>query len=124
MAIIKDIYTVDGNEIFILIEVDDGSLQESPYEGLRGGKEKVLNFTKDLLGDGLELTRNCAARVVESLKKMDRDISPDEFEVQFSIKLDSAVGAVITQTTVGAQLQVNMKWIKKEKKDTKVEGNG
>jgi len=116
MAVIKDTYTVDGNELSILIEVDNDSLQEGRYEGLRGGKEKALNFTKDLLGEGLELTRNCAIRVVESLKEMGSDICPDEFQVQFSVKLDSALGAVITQTTVGAQLLVNMKWTKKETK--------
>jgi Trypsin-co-occurring domain 1 len=113
MAVIKDVYSIDGNEFSILIEVDDESLQEGPYEGLRGGKEQILNFTKDRLGEGLALTRNCAARVVESLEGMGEDICPDEFQLQFSIKLDAAVGAVIAQTTLGAQLQINMKWTRK-----------
>jgi hypothetical protein len=113
MAIIRDTYEVGGEEVSILIEVENDSLQEGPYEDVRGGKDKILNFTKDRLGDALTLTQNCASRVVESLKAMSTDICPDEFEVQFSIKLDSALGAVITQTTLGGQLQVNMKWTKK-----------
>ena len=114
MAVIKDEYSVDGKDFSIFIEVDDESLRESPYEGMRGGKEKIINYTKDLLGDGLVLTRHCAARVVENLKQIDLTLRPNEFEVQFSIKLDSSVGAIITQSTLGAQLQVKMKWIKKE----------
>jgi hypothetical protein len=120
MAVIKDTYTIEGEEFSVLIEVDDESLKESPYEGLRGGKEKVINFTKDLLGEGLELTRTCAARVVDNLKKMGTELRPDEFQVQFSIKLDAAVGAIITQSTIGAQLQVSMKWTKKEESGAEV----
>ena len=122
MAVIKDEYSADGKDFSIFIEVDDESLRESPYEGMRGGKEKIINYTKDLLGDGLLLTRHCAARVVENLKQMEIALCPDEFEVQFSIKLDSSVGAIITQSTLGAQLQVKMKWVKTELEEARANG--
>jgi hypothetical protein len=45
---------------------------------------------------------------------MDDALRPLEFSVQLAIKLDSEVGAVIAKASAGAQLQVTMKWVKKD----------
>ena len=115
MPIVSNTEVIDGEEVTILIEVDEVVDESSPYDDLRGaGTDRVLTAARDVFGDGLELARGCARRVVSTIQRMDEKVRPDEFEVQLAIKFDSEVGAILTKASAGAQMQVTMKWIKSQ----------
>ncbi len=104
-----DTQTIDGQEITIAIEVDKLPDKSGPYQNLREGN-KGLEIASDLFEDGMKLAKNCAIRVINNLKEMSEVTKPDEFQMQFSIKLDTEVGAIIVKTSTEAQLQVTMTW--------------
>lgn len=111
MPIIESKDIVNGEEVAIYIEVDNLPPVRSPYENVRGGETtKVVAAVRDVFGEAMKLSRNCAKRVVDSVKQMDEATRPEEFEVKLAIKLDSEVGAVIAKASTGAQIEVTMKW--------------
>ncbi|ABG51395.1 hypothetical protein Tery_2162 [Trichodesmium erythraeum IMS101] len=117
MAIVKTISQLGNEKIEINIQVnDDFKVQNNPKPLSRGnsGKE-VIAAAKDLFGDGLALTRNCAAKVIESVNQMSDDIKPNEFEMKLSITLDSEAGVpMLAKAGAEAQMEVTMKWKLKE----------
>lgn len=117
MAIVKTISQLGNEKIEINIQVnDDFKVQNNPKPLSRStsGKE-VIAAAKDLFGDGLALTRNCAAKVIESVTEMSDDIKPNEFEMKLSITLDSEAGVpMLAKAGAEAQMEVTMKWKLKE----------
>ncbi|MBN3945106.1 MAG: hypothetical protein HWQ38_00855 [Nostoc sp. NMS7] len=115
MAIIKSQDSVNGEEVTIYIEVDKISIVSDEYGELRGiDTFKVVDKVRDVFGEAMRLTRDCAKRVVQSVEQMDKATRPEEFEIKLAIKLDSEVGAVIAKASTGAQIEVTMKWKPKE----------
>ncbi len=116
MAIAKSISKIGDEEIEIYIQVDDEFKPQDDAElKLRAGREKILKETGDLFGQGLTLTRNCAAKVIESVNKMGDTIKPNEFEIQLGITLDSEAGIpMLAKAGAEAQMQVTMKWALKK----------
>ena len=114
MPIIRSTSQIDGKEVDLYIEVDTIPPSDEDELFRDGSAKKAVKAVGDLFGDGLELSRNCAAQVIDSVNKMSNATRPDEFEVQLAIKLDSQVGAVIAKASAGAQMQVTMKWKLKE----------
>lgn len=114
MPIYENTQTINDQKITIAIEVDKLPRPSGPYEDLRDGYG--LQKARDLFGDGLELAQNCATRVVNSIKEIGGAAKPDEFELQFAIKLDTEVGAIIAKSRTEAQLQVTMTWKTNEEK--------
>ncbi len=112
MPIYENTQNVDGQEITIAIEVDE-PIDTSPYRDLRDGS-KGMDMARDLFGNGMDLAKDCATRAVKNLKEMNEDAKPDEFQLQFSIKLEAQAGAIIAKTSTEAQLQVTMTWKAKE----------
>lgn len=114
MPVYKNTQVIDGQEITIAIEVDKLPVAPGPYHDLRD--IKGLEKARDLFGAGLELAQNCATRVFKGIKEMGGAAKPDEFQLQFSIKLDTEVGAIIAKSSTEAQLQVTMTWKTDEEK--------
>jgi hypothetical protein len=112
MAIIESKETIEGQAIQILIETDTAPLGKGMYGDTRNTTDRVVGEMRDAFADGLELSRKCAAKAVESIAAMSDAVRPQEFSIQLAIKLDQELGAIIAKTTVGAQLQVTMKWVK------------
>jgi hypothetical protein len=112
MPIVKTEHPINGQNIDILIEVDDVPPTNDPYadDNLRSPATNVLDASRDLFGEGVALARNCAAVVVENIRQLDATILPSAFEVQFAVKLSSEMGAIITKLGAEAQLQITMKW--------------
>jgi Trypsin-co-occurring domain 1 len=118
MAVVADIVVnSSGEEDTIYIEVDEieASNRRNPYDDLRGLGDQVIPVAKDVFSSGMELIRTCAQQVFHTIEKVGDDARPTDFEVQLMIKLDAAVGAILAKTAAEAQLQVTLKWTKKEK---------
>lgn len=116
MPIVKDsVISSSGEEVIIYIEVDTVEQRNRYYGDLRGQGDQVVSAAKDVFGSGMKLIRTCTEQVVSSIQKVDQSVRPTEFEIQLSIKLDSEVGAILTKASAEAQIQVTMKWVKKEK---------
>lgn len=114
MAIIENTETINGEDFTMIIEVDRETQEESPYQNLRDG-ETALARTSELFEKGMDLARHCAAKVVENMKNMGDATRPDEFQLQFAVKLDTQVGAVLAKAGTEAQLQMTMTWKTKGK---------
>lgn len=113
MAIYKTEQNINDEVIIMNIEMDEVEKSSDIYRDTRGIDDlsrKVLKSTGNLLSDGIDLARGCAACAVEGIKKMDDTIRPNEFEMQFAVKLDAGMGAVLTNMGAEAQLQITMKW--------------
>lgn len=118
MPIVKNTEMIDGEEVTILIEVDEVVDSSNPYEDLRGARtDRVLATTRDMFGEGLELARHCARRTVDSIYQMEDRVRPTEFEIQLSIAFNSELGAVLVKANAGAQMQVTMRWMKEDERD-------
>ncbi|MBC6461073.1 CU044_2847 family protein [Actinomadura sp. HBU206391] len=79
-------------------------------EATRNVREKVVRLARPLFTEALDLVNSCAAEVKQRLDGMADGIRPDEFEMQFAVKLDAKLGAAIVESTSGAQLQVVLRW--------------
>ncbi|NEP56900.1 MAG: hypothetical protein F6K31_07720 [Symploca sp. SIO2G7] len=119
MPIIKSTSKVDGEQVDIYIEVDqepEVSDSDNPYRDTRENTaQKSIKAMGNVFGDGLALSRKCAAQVVHSVNQMHDTVKPNEFEVQLAIKLSTEAGAILTKFGGEAQMQVTMKWTLKEK---------
>lgn len=118
MTIIRNTKHINGNEVTLYIEVDETPEQaESIYSDLRESRaekvaRQIVNVTQDLFGEGMDLICNCAICIVDGIERMNKEVRPSEFEVQFAVKLGAEVGAAIVKTNADAQMQVTMRWNK------------
>src|SRR5689334_1544339 len=114
MTIVKTTQQAGAQQIDIVIEVDGPAAGASPYQDLQNdAAKKIVESARDLFGEGLELARGCAARVVQNIDAMEEKLRPTEYGVQLAIKLDAQVGAILARMGTEAQLQVTMKWVSK-----------
>ena len=102
---------------YIYVEVAGGMQESDAWGGdaVRDRRaERVVTAAKDLLGEGVELARACAARFSSGLAQLpDGVTAPDEVELQLGITLDTELGALLAKATAGAQLQVTLTWRQK-----------
>ena len=114
MPIVKSIERNQNSEIELLIEVDETPVAKGTYGETRGVTDRVVGEIKDVFAEGLELSSKCAEKAVDMIEAMAETVRPQEFSLQLAIKLDADLGAIIAKTSAGAQLQVTMKWVKKD----------
>ena len=118
MAIAKTVSKIGDEEIEIYIQVDDDFKQEEETEDQlyrSNTARRIIESSKDLFGDGLVLTRHCAAKVIDSINQMGEKTKPNEFEVKLGIILDSEAGVpMLAKVGVDVQMEVTMKWSLKE----------
>ena len=110
MPTVKDTYTIDGNEVEILIEVDNKIKEGSIYGETRDGAISKIASAKDMLEHGFQLARNCAAVAVIQFNQLAGELKPDEFSIEVGIKLDGNVGAALVKLGGEAHMRVNMTW--------------
>ncbi len=117
MPIYKVQNEIDGEKITMYIEMEAIPSAKSTYGNTRGVTEtakQVIETSRDVFDDAMELVKSCAMRVMDSAKTMDDATRPDEFELEFAIKFDSEVGAILAKMGSEAQLKVSMKWKREE----------
>jgi hypothetical protein len=78
-------------------------------------KEK-LTESLDAFEKALEVITAVAEGTVNKIKQFDQNIAPDEFELQFGIKLSAEYGAVLAATSGEAQLSVKMTYKHEKRK--------
>jgi hypothetical protein len=96
----------------ILVEVEGEPASDLGYSSDHRGDrlDKIRCSAENLFSDGIALIETCAQAVVDQVSELGEAARPDELTVQFAIKLDSEVGAVIARASGSAQLQVSLKW--------------
>lgn len=115
MSIVKTTHTIGSEEIHLFVELAVEESSEVPTRGDSASvPTKFTQISKDILKDGFQLIRDCAKATVQNIRALDPAARPDEFELQFMVKFDSEVGAILAKVQSGAQLQVTLKWTKKD----------
>jgi hypothetical protein len=112
MAVVQDtIHDETGEDVTIYIEVADQSASTvNPYSDTRGPQELVHESFKKTT----DLIHVFAKGVANAIHKIPTDVKPKEYEVQFSVKIDAKLGAMIAQSSTEAQIQVTLKWGEKD----------
>jgi len=95
----------DGTSVVVAPVLADGS---SPV-GWGGG----LKTAQKTLREALAPVAAAATQVVDSFQKAAR--RPDEIEITIGVTLDATLGAVISSASVGAHLDVTLRWHAPEK---------
>ncbi|MDJ0839589.1 MAG: CU044_2847 family protein [Acidobacteriota bacterium] len=113
MTVIDSSVTVGDQEVKLFVEADE---MHKPVGTAFGQKKddarKAADRREDVFGQGLDLAAAAAQRCAQTMEMMAEDVRPDNFQVQFGIRLDGDTGAVITKAKGGAHLNVTMSWKK------------
>ncbi len=110
MAVVLSQSTEDENGPLIPIEVEIEPAQGYNYEDVRFG-ESALVKVGDLYGKALDLANDCATEVYRRIAQMTDAVRPNEYSVKFGIKVDAEIGALVTKSQAGAQLEITLTWI-------------
>lgn len=117
MPVIRDVVKNDeGQDVAILIEVDEKTDGQEIIGGSYdyGNTRGPLDQAPEVFKKALELAHTCAEQVVEGIHKIPKAKRPSGFEVQFAVKIDSEMNALIAKASTGAQLQFTLRWEKDE----------
>jgi hypothetical protein len=110
MSFVQDtIQNEAGEDITINIEVAD-----TPDAGSWSETRSLTANTQDAFNKANALIRDCALNIAQTVQDIQAQAKPQEIEVQFAVKIDSTVGVMIAQSSMGAQLQVTLRWTEKD----------
>ena len=97
-------------EPIILFDIEREGLQRASlsedFAKLQQESEKALNLA-------LGTIRLMAGRLSKTIRELERDVMPDEAEIEFSVKLEMESGSLVstvTKVSGGGQLNVKFKW--------------
>lgn len=71
-----------------------------------GGLEDVSVKTVDTFNRALKTIHLVVSSAVEQIRSFDQQITPDEFQLKFGVKLSGEYGAVVTKVCGEAQIEV------------------
>jgi len=106
MAALIKLETPDGE--LIEFKVDEASGMLEPM-GLPSGK-KLKERLDTAFIDAVSIIEKVTGTFHSRMSKLGDDIKPDEFGIEFGVNIDSEVGAVFAQTSLGATFKVSAKW--------------
>jgi hypothetical protein len=98
-------FQVGGQQVFVEVE-DLRSDEGFARVGVGDGRED-----RDF-GTALARVKPAADRLVTMLNELVRP--PDEYEVQFGLKFNAGVGAIIAKTSTEANFSIKLKWTPKK----------
>lgn len=102
----------DGTKFLVEVEKPPGQTNIPPTPVSRGGELPVTRATKKF-DKALDDVKPVLATVVSKLK----DVSPDETEVKFGLKLAANAGVVFTSLGSELTFEITVKW-KQESKES------
>ena len=100
--------TIAERTLFFEVDGDGGGdgtfIAEKMNATRKGGTASLSNAFDQVI----ETIDTIANETVRKIKKFDREIAPNEFEIQFGVKLSAEVGAVVAKTAGEAQITIRM----------------
>jgi hypothetical protein len=99
--------TADGGHIVVEMADDSSGIQ-------RASRASIIEAGRKF-GEVLREAEGAAADALEAFRS-DR-LKPDEIEIEFGIKLNAEVGALIAKTSTEGQLLVKLVWGRDKTKD-------
>lgn len=107
--------TPAGDEPAVLIEIEDVAIHEislssEDAEGgdVEGKTEDALNKLRDIGRSIADVCRSLHEEVKDSMEAA----QPDEFVLEFGVKVSAEGSAIIAKATGEASLKVTAKWVK------------
>ncbi|HEY2582388.1 MAG TPA: CU044_2847 family protein [Mucilaginibacter sp.] len=102
-------YTLaDGSDLFVEINEGVANMQT------RGGDERgIIQNTKDSFDKALQPLKEISGSIVNCIGNIAN--SPQEIEVEMSLKFSAKAGIILTSLDSEAHLRVSLKWTKKDK---------
>jgi hypothetical protein len=96
----------------IVVEVDEPESTGT----VRADREDAIAKAKQTFEDALNGVLPVTKSLVEKLRSVEN--TPDEIEVAFGVRLNTAVGAVIASASAEANFSVTMHWSRKKEETT------
>lgn len=96
-------FNVDGVEIFVEVEQRYGSEETTSIDEIISNTRNAFEQVKDTI-------TAIATSMIGTVRKMDKAIAPDEFNLEFSIKFNAEGNAVLAKIGTEANLQVSMSY--------------
>ncbi len=90
----------------VYFEIGDDS--DDHFETLSPSPKEVGKKVLGSFQAALDTIKTVATSMVRQVQKFDKAIAPDEFQMEFGIKLSSEYGAVVTKTCGEAQITVSL----------------
>lgn len=103
---------INGKTIYFEFEADaDYSAEDVSIKG-------KINEATGAFEHALETIETVTNETIKKIRKFDQSIAPDEFELQFGIKLSGEYGAVLAKASGEAQISVKMTFRHKKSKNS------
>ncbi len=117
---------VKAKDVTILVDFgeDGGGLVPVSRGGGRMGEVtgELVEKSKEAIDQAMDTIQGMAAKTIAAAKGIAEP--PDAIEVEFGIKLDAEVGAMVAKAGTEASITVKMVWRPKERPMAKLSGVG
>ncbi len=117
---------VKAKDVTILVDFgeDGGGLVPVSRGGGRMGEVtgELVEKSKEAIDQAMDTIQGMAAKTIAAAKAIAEP--PDAIEVEFGIKLDAEVGAMVAKAGTEASITVKMVWRPKERPMAKLSGVG
>ena len=109
---------VNIQDVEILVEFRDS--------GMRGVEEvslgsdslaKVAERSEEAFDNAMKTIKTVASRAITTVKEINYSDRPTEIEREFGLKLTGSSGVLITNVGVETQINVKLKWQRKEEEE-------
>lgn len=97
------------NSKSVWVEVEEAATSGNGRQQVSRSGETVPEKAAKIFEESLEASKHLAAKVISKLKELD---GPQEIDVEFGLKLNAGVGALISSAGTEAHFKVSMKWKK------------
>ena len=108
------------NLIEIALDENTKIYLETAKEDIKTGDEalfmpvsssgRVIRKTKEFLENTFKQITTFSSSIVDSIKNL--DATPDEFEVEFTVKFAADAGIIISSVSSEASIKIKLKWTK------------
>lgn len=97
---------LSGSKMPVLFELS-GNDRRDPL-GLTNNPVEMAKQSAEALTDAMHAIEGMASRTLDTIHRLDRP--PDELELEFGIKMDAKLGAIVSSDCRDAALHVKLTW--------------